>query len=35
MPINQYLHTAILVSNLEQSEHFYSQVLGLKKLNVR
>jgi catechol 2,3-dioxygenase-like lactoylglutathione lyase family enzyme len=32
MPINKYLHTAILVSNLEQSEHFYSQVLGLKKV---
>jgi glyoxylase I family protein len=32
MPINKYLHTAILVSNLEQSEHFYSQVLGLEKV---
>ncbi|WRH67028.1 MAG: VOC family protein [Planktothrix sp. GU0601_MAG3] len=32
MLINQYLHAAILVSDLEKSEHFYSQVLGLKKV---
>ncbi|OIP69032.1 MAG: glyoxalase [Oscillatoriales cyanobacterium CG2_30_40_61] len=32
MPINQYLHTAILVSNLEQSEKFYSEILGLEKV---
>lgn len=32
MKINQYLHAAILVSNLEQSEKFYSQVLRLQKV---
>ncbi len=32
MQIKKYLHTAILVSNLEQSEQFYSQVLGLEKV---
>lgn len=32
MPINKYLHAAILVSDLELSEQFYSQVLGLEKI---
>jgi glyoxylase I family protein len=33
MQISQYLHTAILVTNLEQSEHFYGSVLGLAKVD--
>lgn len=33
MQITQYLHTAILVSNLERAEHFYSQILELPKVN--
>ncbi|WP_017314282.1 VOC family protein [Mastigocladopsis repens] len=32
MQITQSLHTAILVSNLEHSEHFYGKVLGLPKV---
>jgi len=32
MKIKKYLHAAILVSDLEQSEQFYSQVLGLEKI---
>jgi catechol 2,3-dioxygenase-like lactoylglutathione lyase family enzyme len=32
MQINKYIHTAILVSDLEQSEKFYSEILGLKKV---
>lgn len=32
LQIKHYLHTAILVSNLERAEHFYSQVLGLEKV---
>jgi catechol 2,3-dioxygenase-like lactoylglutathione lyase family enzyme len=32
MQITQSLHTAILVTDLERSEHFYSQVLGLSKV---
>ncbi|WP_083621350.1 VOC family protein [Planktothrix paucivesiculata] len=32
MQINQYLHTAILVSDLEQSEKFYGEILGLEKV---
>ncbi|MBV9387428.1 MAG: VOC family protein [Chroococcidiopsidaceae cyanobacterium CP_BM_ER_R8_30] len=32
MQITQFLHTAILVSNLEQAEDFYSKVLGLSKV---
>jgi len=32
MQIIQSLHTAILVTNLEQSEHFYGKVLGLPKI---
>ncbi len=29
MEINQFLHSAILVSNLEKANHFYGTVLGL------
>lgn len=32
MAITRFLHTAILVSNLEQAEQFYSTVLGLSKV---
>jgi catechol 2,3-dioxygenase-like lactoylglutathione lyase family enzyme len=32
MQIIQSLHTAILVTDLERSEYFYSQVLGLNKV---
>ncbi|YAF95664.1 MAG: VOC family protein [Nodularia sp. CChRGM 3473] len=33
MQITQTLHTAILVTDLEKSEYFYGQVLGLAKIN--
>lgn len=33
MQIMQCLHTAILVSNLEKAEHFYSNILGLVKVD--
>ncbi|MBE9185352.1 VOC family protein [Microcoleus sp. LEGE 07076] len=33
MQITQALHSAILVSNIEKSEHFYSKVLGLPKID--
>lgn len=33
MQITNYLHAAILVSDLEKAEHFYSKVLGLPKIN--
>lgn len=33
MQITQSLHTAILVTDLKRSEHFYSQVLGLSKID--
>ena len=33
MQIIQSLHTAILVTELERSEYFYSQVLGLDKID--
>jgi glyoxylase I family protein len=33
MQLTQFLHAAIVVSNLEQSEQFYGSVLGLKKLD--
>jgi catechol 2,3-dioxygenase-like lactoylglutathione lyase family enzyme len=33
MHITQCLHTALLVSNLEQAEHFYGTILGLPKIN--
>lgn len=33
MHITHYLHTALLVSDLERAEHFYSTVLGLSKVN--
>jgi catechol 2,3-dioxygenase-like lactoylglutathione lyase family enzyme len=32
MQITQCLHTAVLISDLEHSEHFYSNVLGLSKV---
>ena len=32
MQITQALHAAIVVSNLEKSQHFYSIVLGLPKV---
>ncbi|KYC35076.1 glyoxalase [Scytonema hofmannii PCC 7110] len=32
MQITQYLHTAILVTDLEKAEHFYGTVLGLPKV---
>lgn len=32
MQITQCLHTAVLVSDLEKSEHFYSNILGLSKV---
>jgi glyoxylase I family protein len=33
MQIIEYLHTAILVSDLERSQHFYSTILGLSKID--
>ena len=33
MQITTCLHTAVLVSNLERSEYFYSKVLGLSKVD--
>ncbi|MEH1831122.1 MAG: VOC family protein [Nostoc sp.] len=33
MQITQNLHTAILVTDLERSEHFYGKVLGLSKID--
>ncbi len=33
MQINQALHSALLVSNLEKSQHFYSNVLKLEKID--
>ncbi|MBW4648581.1 MAG: VOC family protein [Kastovskya adunca ATA6-11-RM4] len=33
MEITQCLHTAILVSDLERSENFYGNVLGLEKID--
>jgi catechol 2,3-dioxygenase-like lactoylglutathione lyase family enzyme len=33
MKITQTLHTAILVTNLEHSEHFYGTILGLSKID--
>ncbi|MEH2255837.1 VOC family protein [Nostoc sp.] len=33
MQITQSLHTAILVTDLECSEHFYGKVLGLSKID--
>lgn len=32
MQITQCLHAAVLVSDLKQAEHFYSNVLGLSKV---
>ena len=33
MHITQFLHAAILVSNLEKAEHFYGTILGLAKVD--
>jgi catechol 2,3-dioxygenase-like lactoylglutathione lyase family enzyme len=33
MQITRYLHTAILVSDLERAEYFYGTVLGLLKVD--
>ncbi len=33
MQITQCLHTAILVSDLEKAEYFYTTILGLSKIN--
>lgn len=33
MKITQPLHTALLISNLEKSQYFYSTVLGLQKID--
>lgn len=33
MEISQSLHTAILVTDLERSEHFYGTVLGFTKIH--
>jgi glyoxylase I family protein len=33
MKITHYLHTAILVSDLASAEQFYSNILGLSKIN--
>ncbi|MBP0001859.1 MAG: VOC family protein [Cyanobacteria bacterium SID2] len=33
MQVTRYLHTAILVSDLERSERFYSEILGLPKVD--
>ncbi|GFZ96768.1 VOC family protein [Okeania sp. KiyG1] len=32
MQITQYLHAALLVSDLEKAEHFYGQILQLPKV---
>ncbi|MGC9527482.1 MAG: VOC family protein [Limnospira sp.] len=33
MAITEFLHAAILVSDLQKSERFYSQILGLKMVD--
>jgi glyoxylase I family protein len=33
MQVKHYLHTALLVSDLERSQHFYGTVLGLEKID--
>ena len=33
MQITQPLHSALLISNIEKSQHFYSNVLGLSKID--
>ena len=33
MQITQFLHAAIIVTNLEKSEHFYGTVLNLSKID--
>ncbi|HBL12627.1 MAG TPA: glyoxalase [Cyanobacteria bacterium UBA11162] len=32
MKITQYVHTAVLVSELQKAEHFYGTILGLSKI---
>lgn len=32
MQITQFLHTAVLVSDLDRAKHFYSNVLGLSEV---
>ncbi|KAM3091803.1 VOC family protein [Phormidesmis sp. 146-35] len=33
MEITKFLHAALLVSDLEQAEHFYGTILGLNKVD--
>jgi glyoxylase I family protein len=33
MQIQRFLHTALNVTNLAESEHFYSNILGLEKVD--
>lgn len=33
MQLTQFLHAAIVVSDLQKSEHFYGTVLGLQKID--
>jgi glyoxylase I family protein len=33
MQITQSLHAALLISNIEKSQHFYSTVLGMQKID--
>jgi glyoxylase I family protein len=33
MKVNHCLHTALLVTNLERSERFYGEILGLSKVD--
>jgi catechol 2,3-dioxygenase-like lactoylglutathione lyase family enzyme len=33
MHITQYLHVAVLVSNLSRAEHFYGTILGLNRVD--
>jgi len=33
MPMTKALHAALIVSNLEKSEQFYSSILGLSKID--
>ena len=33
MQVKHYLHTALLISDLERSQHFYGTVLGLDKID--
>ena len=33
MQAKHYLHTALLISDLERSQHFYGTILGLEKID--